>query len=311
MATGASLKIRRRGLLKASSLLVLSMAALALSPWLLFAPPSGVPQVMRVSGVGFTSLTANSFRVATVNAAHGRGRGFHQALLAKEQQHSNLVGIGLALREAGVRAVALQEIDENAWWSGRVDQAGLIAEHAGLNSYIHGPQVATLGLRYGTALAVAGELSDTSSRSFRSGPLAPGKGFSVARWRPWGGADERTVTLVSLHLHFLPGARHREQTDALIADLNDLPRPLIVCGDFNASWKGGRGAPARVAAALGLVAWKHDAPSDDDAYRTHRSRRIDWILASPSLRWLDARTLDPRLSDHRFPVAEFEWALTP
>ncbi|MFW5845213.1 MAG: endonuclease/exonuclease/phosphatase family protein, partial [Planctomycetota bacterium] len=246
-------------------------------------------------------LADGVLRLATVNVAHGRGRSWHQVAVQEERIRANLSTIGSVLAREAVDMVLLQEIDGPSWWSGRIDMAPLVAEKAGMSHVVRGDQVTGLGLRYGTAIASRGRLSRAEAVAWPAGVGAPAKGYTKALWTL---PDGRRVTVVSLHLHFLATGRQRQQADALINDLADEPRPLIIGGDFNADWRAGAGLVARIAEALDLRGWQVEEGHPTFGLR----RRIDWLLVSEPLRPVAQQTLEDVVSDHRMVVLECRWS---
>ena len=67
-------------------------------------------------------------RVSTLNVAHGRGTGFHQALQSEEQIRAQLVAAAALLAAEEPDVIALQEVDQPSIWSGGVDQIAVIAD---------------------------------------------------------------------------------------------------------------------------------------------------------------------------------------
>ena len=88
----------------------------------------------------------------------------------------------------------------------------------------------------------------------------------------------------------------------MIATLADRKRPLVIMGDFNTDWDDRDGALRMLSDALGLSAY---APSGQTIVTYPRlGRRLDWILISTSLEFIDFRVLQDGVSDHRAVVAE-------
>ncbi|MDA3960980.1 MAG: endonuclease/exonuclease/phosphatase family protein [Planctomycetota bacterium] len=277
------------------SLGILATLLAMVIPWMLSAPLHQVLQVSKAAEAG--DCNPNTLTIASLNLAHGRSTGMHQMTQARGTIQKHLDQAGALLRAHQVDLVALQEVDHKAWWSHHIDQATHVAQAAQLPNVVGGAQVDAFGLRYGTAIAAKGQLSDAEAFAFSAGPFAPGKGFTVARWDAGHG---RTATVVSLHFHFLSGARQRAQAEQLVATLEQLPRPLIVCGDFNASW-----APLveRIASALDLNTWQ----IEDRTATLRYGGRIDWILVSKNLHIVAQETLIDAPSDHAAIVATIAW----
>lgn len=276
-------------------------------PWTLSAPIEQTPPIRRAAAEAPAPLAdAGTVRVLSLNIAHGRARGLHQSLIDRQRLLGNLATIGALIADQDADLVALQEADTAAWWSGGIDQVERIARAAGLPTWVQGDQVRSLGLRYGTALLARGRLHDARAWTFPAGPLAPGKGFTVARWQA---GAERTASVVSVHLHFASGARQRRQAELLAQRLRELPRPLIVCGDLNAGYRPRGGVVRDLMRTLDLATWR----PDDAELATFPAgeRRLDWIMVSEPLQISDLRTLPDPVSDHRALVAEVVWPAQP
>lgn len=272
-------------------------------PWMLSAPAEQAPEVHRLPvDDARPDPSGSRLVVASWNLAHGRGGGLiHQALRSEAAIRAELDGVACALRRERVDLAAFQEVDGRSWWNGGIDLCRHVAHAAGFAAVVRGDQVATWGLHYGTGISALGVLDRPRAHAFPPGPYAPGKGVTIASWSPDG---HRRATVASAHLHFAPGPRRAREAGRLIELLADAPRPLILCGDFNAGWRRGRGLAARIAAELDLDAWR---PDDGMSSLFGRRARIDWILASRPLRIVGCRHLDDCHSDHRGVVAEIEW----
>ncbi len=160
---------------------------------------------------------------------------------------------------------------------------------------------------FGTALLSRFRYQRTLVHDFPPTPPTTRKGFVAAQihWSPNG--DETpplTVTLVSVHLDFSRRASRRTQFEDLERVLDVMPRPLIVMGDFNTDWFGREQLLRGFAERLGLLAWQPEA----EGLGTYDDKRLDWVLASADLSFVDHRTLDDEVSDHRPVLAEFELA---
>ena len=75
------------------------------------------PPVQSLAG-GVETDCGNSLRVMTLNLAHGRGQGLHQALQNAGVRNSNLEKVRALLAGEAPDLVALQEVDAPSFWSG-------------------------------------------------------------------------------------------------------------------------------------------------------------------------------------------------
>jgi len=248
------------------------------------------------------ALGPGQLRILTWNIAHGRGTAFHQALVPPATIRANLAAIATVIQRERADVVALQEVDGPSVWSGRLDQAQLLAHAADLAHALrgaHGRSVGPIALDYGTALLSRRPLGDPSSMRFASS-WRDNKGFVVAGIE-LPGSNGAVVDVVSLHLDFLTPAVRQRQVQRLIAELRGRGRPLIVVGDFNCGLRE-RGTLAALVDGLALQPYSgRGQPTFPTA---NPRRRIDWILVSPELEIVGYRTLTDALSDHRAVVAD-------
>src|SRR5690606_38352006 len=248
-----------------------------------------------------------ALRVLTLNLAHGRADGWHQAFLSRSAIRANLDAVASVLKREAPDAVALQEADAPSMWSGRFDHVAYLAETTRLSWFTRCDHVQGLGLKYGTALLARHRLREPLAVTFAPTPPTLSKGFVVAtlEWTD----HERTVrpiTAVSVHLDFARGAARRKQVRELLAVLEERrSMPLVVMGDFNAAWPDDASVVRLLAEKLGIDAFRPDAP--DIVTFPFVGRRLDWILASRELRVVDFRVLTDVVSDHYAVLCDLEW----
>lgn len=221
---------------------------------------------------------------------------------------SNLDDVAEVIRRESPNVVALQEADGPSAWSGQFDHVRYLAEAGGLDYAVQGQHVNGATLRYGTALLAERPLRDPISVAFRRSPPSFSKGF-VASSLDWPGFGEQGVDVVSLHLDFLRNTVRHRQVRQVIEALGDCPRPLVVMGDFNCTWKQGRTPLNLFAEELELRAFEPYA--DELVTFAKTNRRLDWILVSPELEFVSHRILNDPLSDHYAVVAEIRRARSP
>lgn len=261
------------------------------------------PEVFaRDAGARFVAVSTGrpQLRLLTVNLAHGRGTGLHQALQDTEDAQRNLNAVEAVIARESPDVIALQEADAPSAWSGRFDHVDYLARAAGYGWGVHATHARGIGLAYGTAVLSRLPMEETAAVTFTPAAAALPKGFSIAtvRW-PEAGLD---VDVVSVHLEPLRASVRRRQAEQMIATLAGRERPLVIMGDFNTDWDGRDGALRMLSETLGLSAY---APSGQNIVTYPRlGRRLDWILVSTSLEFIEFRVLEDGLSDHRAVVAE-------
>lgn len=245
--------------------------------------------------------TGQALRVMTLNIAHGRSDGTHQALQRKVTIESNLNEIAAVLAREKPHFVALQESDGPSVWSGRFDHVEFLAEKAGFPYFIHGYHVRGMGLSYGTALLACGPLKNAESATFRASPPTFPKGFVVTTAQA-PGASHRSVDLVSVHLDFASQKVRSRQVQRMVERLSTRVNPLVVMGDFNCEWGDSQNALNALAEGLSLSAYEPEATGLETFPRL--KQRLDWVLISEELRFLRYEVIKDVVSDHRAVVAE-------
>lgn len=248
-----------------------------------------------------------TLKVISLNIAHGRKDGRHQALQKRKSIRSNLDVVAEVFRREQADVVALQEADGPSLWSGRFNHVRYLAEGATFPHFVHGEHVKVkkAKLSYGTALLSQLPLEDSYSLTFDPAPPTFRKGF-VAGTISWPSRPESRVQIASVHLDFArPGVR-REQVEQIVAKLAGYEHPLILMGDFNCQWNGDTGPLGTLADRLDLVPYRPTAKRMNTFPKLRR--RLDWILVSSELKFVSYRNLPDRLSDHRAVMAELELA---
>ncbi len=254
-----------------------------------------IPEIVQRPFPAAARHSDGTLSVLTLNIAHGRADGRHQALQRTGRIRSNLDDVADLLDREGADVVALQEADAPSVWSGRFDHVGYVAEQARYPFATHGYHVNGFKLAYGTALMASRPLTDPMSITFKPSPPTMPKGFVVAQV-PWPGRPELAVDVVSVHLDFSRASVRRQQVGKIVRTLAKRDRPLVVMGDFNCTKLSANSSLAQLIQGLDLRAHRADAnylvtfPSN--------GKRLDWILISPELTFEDYQVLDDQVSDH-------------
>jgi len=252
-------------------------------------------------------LESDTLELLTLNVAHGRGTALNQLLVSAAQHRENLEEIASILRASGAQVVALQEADAPSLWSGEFDHVEYLAEATGYRFSAHGYHASAWPFTYGAALMSRSRMIDTRSQRFRPTWPTATKGYvrGTINWRNGKEGDNvRPVTLVSVHLDFSREEVRKEQIEELVEDLGKLPTPLIIMGDFNADWSS-NGSPVRqLADAIGLRAFR---PTTQEFSTYKGIKRLDWILISDELKFIDYAVLPNIVSDHLAVVAKIGW----
>lgn len=249
-------------------------------------------------------------RLISFNIAHGRGLFPYQGMLPVSGIRRNLTRIADFLRERSPDIVAMQEIDADSHWNGRMDQPAFLAEHAGFAHVRFGETTRRHGwrpLHYGNALLSRLESPEHENRPFSRATLG-GKGYQFARFTSAAG----DFSVVNLHLCYRSAETRRRQVGALLDDLGVRLRPggvgaPLICGDFNAC--SSRPADAVHALSRGLTRLGLEYaihPGDMPTFPSVRPwRRLDFLFVPAA--WRVHRVEAPRvlLSDHLPVMVDF------
>ncbi len=246
-----------------------------------------------------TALEPGTFRVMSLNLAHGRSDGRFQALQGRERIRANLDRAGQLVRSWQPWAVALQEADGPSIWSGRFDHVEAVARAAGMPWAVRSSHVDGAGLHYGTGMLAWSEPKAARQRTFAPSPPTMSKGVTLASMATPKGTE---VTLISVHLDFARAKVRAKQVRALAGWLAELDGPVVVAGDFNCQWTDKEASLRSLVEATGLQPYRPEA----EGLVTYEgwNKRLDWILISPELEFVDYQVLPDVVSDHRAVVAD-------
>ena len=247
-------------------------------------------------------------KVLTLNIAHGRQIAAHQLFLPKSKIERNLLAIVDTLRREAPDICALQEVDRRSAWNGSFDHLDYLACRAGYACGVLSSHVRRMKLSYGTALLSSVELRNPLSCTLRSARVLPAKGFTIAECC-WPGDERFVFDVVSLHLDFAQPRIRFRQVDVLIETVRERKRPVVMMGDFNATWDDSRSAVRRAAEELDLIAFEPRLA--EPATFRYRPKRWDWILISGEMRFSNHEVLRDTLSDHYAVLAEISLICPP
>jgi endonuclease/exonuclease/phosphatase family metal-dependent hydrolase len=232
------------------------------------------------------------------------------------QRQSNLTRTGALMDSLHVDIVLLQEVDRRTARSGRVDQAVVIAEHAGMH-VVFGSSMNFDGGEYGNAI-----LSRWPIQTSRVVPLHPAEAQADAAQADQGqnaaqpteprsllhavvSAPDGPLHVLNTHVDHRPGspARKAQIMEVLAYVATVVPRDarVIFGGDLNA---GPETEEVRSVAAVFSDVWPSCGAGDGATFRSDApDRRIDYIMLA-NLECTSARVLDTQLSDHRPVLAD-------
>ena len=262
----------------------------------------------RTSDLPPAVLESDTLELLTLNVAHGRGTALNQLLVSTARHRENLEEIASIVLASGAQVVALQEADAPSLWSGEFDHVEYLARATGYRFSAHGYHASAWPFTYGAALMSKSRMSDTRSHSFRPTWPTATKGYvrGTIKWRNGDEDSAAPVTLVSVHLDFSREEVRRAQIEEMVDNLSELSTPLIIMGDFNADWSSDDSPVRRLATAMGLRAFR---PTTQEFSTYKDIKRLDWILISDELKFIDYAVLPNIVSDHLAVVAKIGWEI--
>ncbi len=287
---------RRRLFVWAKRLFVLGLAIFLLAiafTWSVAGDRVGSPDVVSVSELSALA-PRDELTLFSVNCAHGRGEGWHQALTSNDTIRDNCEAIGRLLSDEHADIVCLQECDAPSWWSGGIDHAELIARSANLPQLVHALNVDGAGLHYGTAMLSRLRMTEAAAHTFRPSPPTFSKGVTIARMI-WPGDESFEFDVVAVHLDFASGSARSRQVEELVGILRERGKPVVLAGDFNSSWAAD-GAVRQIATVLELTTFE---PDREMVTFPFTGERLDWVLVSHEFEIASVAPIDAKLSDHR------------
>jgi len=246
-----------------------------------------------------------ALRVATVNMAHGRKDSLNQLLVGEETHKENLDDIAEVLGRYRPHVVALQEADAKSRWSGSFDHVAYLASAAGYPWRTHVSNAQSWLFSFGTALLSAVPINETINHTFASSPPTLDKGFVLAQivWPSGKEAKPRKVDLISVHLDFSRQDVRDIQIKEMVEILSSRMNPTIIMGDFNSEWLAKESVIKELATKSRFVAYRPDSGD----YGTYKDKRLDWILITKDMEFINYEVLPDTLSDHSMIVADIRF----
>ena len=248
-------------------------------------------------------------RVATLNLAHGRKDSLNQMLLWTSTIKQNLDDVAEVLTQHNPHVVALQEADAASFWSGSFDHVEYLASNAHYPWRTQVSNAQSWFFLYGTALLSALPLIETIKHTFEPSPPTLNKGFVLTQieWPSGEKNNSRKIDIVSVHLDFSRQSVREKQIHEMTEILSTRMNPTIIMGDFNSEWLAEVSVIKELATKSRFVSYKPEAPD----YNSYKNKRLDWILVTKELEFVDYRVLPDSLSDHLMIVADIRFKLNP
>ncbi len=313
---------RRRTVLLAA---VAVLAVLVLGPYVLSRLRSPGRRVrVRSDPAATAAEEPATIRVLAFNIAHGRGPTDHNWERPAGEKPKRIEDIARLVADSGADVVVLNEVDFSATWSDHQNQAEAIARAAGFPYWV---EQRNLDFRflYGSWKFGNAVLSKYPIADARLVEFPPHRA-----WESWLAGHQRGVVctlqlspsrqvrLLAVHLEHRDRPTRVASAEAIaeLAAAGDVP--LIVAGDFNAASgeSPGAGQPAADGDAIDVLTASdrfqirpQAAPGVDEMTypSTSPGQVIDWIMIPRAWRFVDYRTIESQLSDHRPVVATVEW----
>ena len=253
-------------------------------------------------------VESGSFTVAAYNIAHARGAikgtsnwgGSH----TEKVERSRAIGEFLATSDADV--VILNEVDFDASWSGRQDQAMLIAKAGGFQYVARQVNfnlaLPGFSLEFGNAILshypiiVADRVALPTHSWLES--LLFGNHDAIRAVVEVGESQE--VEIWGLHLEVRDRVTRISAVEHIASQM-DTARPVVLAGDLNSQLSEGSSDPTALSTLLHLTDFE-SFPSTNDSSMTFPTmapkRTLDWIAHSPLLDASGGEVADVQLSDH-------------
>jgi endonuclease/exonuclease/phosphatase family metal-dependent hydrolase len=226
--------------------------------------------------------------------------------LPQETFLANLDAVAAVIKRERPDVLAVQEADAPSTWSGSFDHVQRLAAATGYPHIHHGIHFDTdkrgLKLEYGTALLAHCVFDTPASFRFAARPLDT-KGFVTAEIE----FDGRPLLVASAHLDARSASIRSRQVEKMISCLSSSGKPIVLMGDLNSRWSHEDDAVRLLASRLGLHAYRPDQPGLATFRANGPNKRIDWILISPELEFVDYRVWPDQLSDHLAVTADLRW----
>lgn len=267
-----------------------------------------------------------TLRIGTWNIAHCRGLSAEnwngESAPIKRERALAIAGI-IALHDLDI--VVLNEVDFDSSWSGRVNQAEIIARKAGYAYWIElrnvDAAIPFFSIRFGNVVLSRYPIAEARRIDFpwpnRWETMLAGKkmGALVTIDLPGG----RKIQVAPIHLdHRWGGHEVRIESIRNILAARDDTLPLILAGDFNTSPPGFPRVWAKRASRTAMSLLLEDGrwqtmplakpQAGDFTFRGNDPNKvIDWIVVPGDWPIISREVLPTDLSDHRPVVMEVGW----
>lgn len=256
-------------------------------------------------------MSASTFKILTLNIAHGRGPILHQGLVKQKTILKWLDKIADLLVDHDPDLVALQEIDEDSQWNGNLDLLEHLREQTGFSfsSYgMHNRHAGKFRLNYGNAFLSKHPIVQEEVVAFDKKKIGT-KGFLYCRIdSPLGLLD-----FINLHLDFKSKRTrliqcHEVKKFVLNKEVEyDIFNPMtpIVLGDFNAQIKHKQDAAQFLLEEISAHSHYRSYPVKASTFPSYLPRKaIDYILIPELFHVSHSEVIRRKVSDHNAVLVE-------
>lgn len=264
--------------------------------------PSLTQQVLDNKAMFKTAPEPNTLRVATLNLAHGRKDSFSQFFVTEKAFKQNLNDISEVINKYQIDIIAFQEADQKSWSSGGFDHVDFIKNKTGFIDKTHAINIDSWFASYGTAIISKKPITDSVSYTFAPSPPTFSKGFSLAQIEsPCNdGSHYQKIDIISVHLDFLIESTRDKQITEMKKVLGERNNPTIIMGDFNSEWL----TESSVISKLATQSNFHTYQPESQEFSTYGNKRLDWIVMTKDIEFIDFTVVPDTLSDHKMVVAD-------
>ena len=113
----------------------------------------------------------------------------------------------------------------------------------------------------------------------------------------------RRITIATVHFDFLSHRTRDSQVAEMVSGLSEFDSPLIVLGDINSEWSADESHVRALANKLNLQSFEPESEALG-TYKKQTGKRLDWILISRELEFVDYKVLPDVVADHFAVYAE-------
>lgn len=245
-------------------------------------------------------------KILTLNMMHGRNakNSVLPFFLSRKRARNNIKNIAALINHHQPDIVMLQEVDNFSLFNGRFDHLKELEKQTNFSFTYYGSEVnwgfgKVTAMNTGNALLSRYPLHNQRLYVFAHSFPTERKGFIVADVQ----LPSKTITVASIHLvwkDWLHKNARLKQTKKIIDVLSKNNHPLILAGDFNCELVGKIQEKTLLLLIRELNLHTHH-PHAEDLF-THPSYnpsvRIDWILSSQEITFVDYTIIPDLISDH-------------